>query len=415
MWDVVVVGLGGVGSFALRAVAQIISKGPSRSRSSKMKVLGIERFKPCHSFGSSHGGSRIYRHAYFEDYKYVPLIQYSTAQFQRLQKDMNVKILEECGTLIIEESSKHNDALSIISKCMKSARHHNILVEPLTGGDLKKRFPIFHNLHDMHGLLERHSGFIRPELAIRAALDQAQDLGAIVWDNLNVGYLREVVPVVGRGVKNDPFVEIHLSDGRVVQSKKVIVAMGAWTSKLIKSWSVLKVTRQIQAWVDVRKNSRPDRYHPSQMPTWLISSNQLDVPFYGIPTDPNSPSHACEIKVALHGRDVETDPDSIANERTVNFKERKELEQAFRLFFDDASSLLPFVKAKSCMYTMSPDEHFLIGKPDEYVTDCVYAVAGLSGHGFKMVPSLGKAVADLALHGETELEIDFLSPSRFGI
>ena len=70
MWGVVVVGYGGVGSFALRAATQIAkttaTSSRSRSRSKALKILGIEQYKPCHEYGSSHGKSRIYRHAYFE-------------------------------------------------------------------------------------------------------------------------------------------------------------------------------------------------------------------------------------------------------------------------------------------------------------------------------------------------------------
>ena len=134
MWDVVVIGLGGVGSFALRAAMTATTqstKGKVASKTSKKipKVLGIEKFTPCHPFGSSHGHSRIYRHAYFENEKYVPLLKESTMEFEKLQRDRNVRLLEECGMLVMEDEHEGD---SFVAKCMESAKKHDISVELLT-------------------------------------------------------------------------------------------------------------------------------------------------------------------------------------------------------------------------------------------------------------------------------------------
>jgi glycine/D-amino acid oxidase-like deaminating enzyme len=65
----------------------------------------------------------------------------------------------------------------------------------------------------------------------------------------------------------------------------------------------------------------------------------------------------------------------------------------------------------ACMYTMSPDEHFIVDRwPGD---DRIVLAAGMSGHGFKFTPVLGTALADLALAGSTSLPIDFLSLGRF--
>jgi sarcosine oxidase len=127
MWDAVVIGLGGVGSFALRALSQ-----KKNSSAVKLNVLGLESFTRGHSLGSSHGGSRVYRHAYFEHPKYVPLLHYSTKEFQKLQESTGVKLLEECGTVIVEEEKDG----PIISGCLESSRQRGIPVERLFSKEL---------------------------------------------------------------------------------------------------------------------------------------------------------------------------------------------------------------------------------------------------------------------------------------
>ena len=62
-YDVIVIGLGGMGSAAAYHLA---ARG--------QRVLGLEKFTPAHDKGSSHGGSRIIRQSYFEDPAYVPLL-----------------------------------------------------------------------------------------------------------------------------------------------------------------------------------------------------------------------------------------------------------------------------------------------------------------------------------------------------
>jgi len=69
------------------------------------------------------------------------------------------------------------------------------------------------------------------------------------------------------------------------------------------------------------------------------------------------------------------------------------------------------VKAKTCLYTMTPDEHFVIGLHPELPR--VSVACGFSGHGFKFAPVVGEILADLATMGATHHPIDLFSPMRF--
>ena len=417
LYNAVVIGLGGVGSFALKALASSMKQRnqhhPDSSNNHHSKLLlGIEQFTRGHSFGSSHGESRIYRHAYFEHPGYVPLIRYSTSVFQAMQKRAGKEIIRECGTLIMEDGTGYYDNCdaSIIRSCLKSAKVYGLDVELLSNQELQERFPQFSfcgKNDDIMGLLEHEGGFIRPEVAIECALAEAEEDGSQIWEESVVECIeeeedRDRVKIILRNRPGDS------GDSKVIYARNVIVAAGAWASRLIPQWKhLLRVTRQIQGWVDVSKvPKRSTLYGSENFATWLLSTSSLRQPFYGIPS---TESDCREIKIALHGRDVSVDP-NLRNPK-VTKEEKEELECAFRTYFESTEKL-QISRTKSCMYTMTPDEHFLVGKPCG--SSRIHAVAGLSGHGFKMVPALGKIMADSVMgHKFDAYTSDFLNPSRF--
>lgn len=388
MLDSVVIGCGGVGSFALRALSKRAAN-----------VLGLEQFAHAHHRGSSHGGSRIYRKAYFEHSNYVPWIQFSEQGF----RDLGAYLLENCGTLIIEE---HDGPL--IPSCQHSAKDHGIDVELLSNGELRERYPQF-QLHSNHtvGLLEPGGGFVRPERAMKAALMDAETHGAKIWEYTTVKSLKEY----------DTHVDIILErEGgeQMVQTKSVIVSAGAWTSALIPSWKAhLTPTRQLQGWMNVESTPDPSLYNPNNMPTWYMSTPGSKLPLYGIPVDPNSEMFPNSIKVGIHLRpQVVTDP--TFNPQTTTEIELAELYEASSTALRDDNSLLTFASTMPCLYTMTPDSHFMMGRASKRIV----CTAGLSGHGFKMTPALGEFLVDTVLGGNNgggeHWKADFCSPSRFG-
>ena len=387
------IGLGGVGSFSLSA----LSKKTSR-------VLGIERFVRGHDRGSSHGGSRIYRRAYFEHPNYVPWIEYSLAEFQRLQESQNVRLLQECGTLIMEEAGG-----PVIQASLDSAVEHGIEVEKLSTSQLKERFPQFQCDENMVGLLEPGGGFIRPEKTIYAALADAESRGATVWEETAVCSIREIQ--VG---DNETHVEVTVERNgakEVITAKSVVVAAGSWSSELVPLWrEKLTVTRQVQAWIDISSTENPSLYEPSNMPTWYMSSPKYPLPLYGIPADPES-ENPFWIKMGVHHRKVQVDPNDAKPD--LNDEEWTEVREAGRHAIRHADEL-SWPKAKSCLYTVTPDENYMVGQPAG--SNRIYVATGLSGHGFKMTPALGQMLADWALQQDTShWKAEFVSPSRFGL
>ena len=379
MIDVVVVGLGGVGSFALRAL----------SKRAGVRIVGLERFKRCHDRGSSHGGSRIYRKAYFEHPSYVPWIQYSEEIFHQMG------VMVNCGTLIMEEP---DGATAVINRSKESATIHGIETEFLSNAALRERYPQFRLCtNKTQGLLEPGGGFVRPEEAMAKALEDAD---CEILENVIVDQL----------IEHEDHVELQIVRGKktdVMQAKQVIVSSGAWTSDLIPSLKQhLTVTRQLQAWIDVGEN-KAAQHAPDNMPTWYMSTPNFQNDLYGIPTDPKSENPSW-VKFGIHCRDIPIDP-SYSSPHLVSF-ERRELADAA------AATLVcepKFALAKPCLYTMTPDDNFIIGRPAPYKR--VVCAAGLSGHGFKMTPAIGEMLTDLALgEGFDKWQADFVSPRRFG-
>ncbi|MCB9521739.1 MAG: N-methyl-L-tryptophan oxidase [Myxococcales bacterium] len=377
MWDAVVLGLGGVGAFALRALAQ---RG--------VKAVGVEQFESGHDRGSSHGETRVFRHAYFEHADYVPLLLHSTAEFRALGEAVGRPLIEACGTLLVGERD-----CDVLAAAEAAARRHGIDVEGLGTDELRARFPQFSVPDGHRGLFEPGGGFVRPEESIRAALEEARRLGAELRTGVRVERIEE----------GSDGVTLHTSSGQL-RARRLIVTAGAWTAKLVPALARrLRVSLQVQAWITPPDPALVD---PARFPAWLIVRGD-EPPLYGIPHDPRA-GGAVRAKVALHGRREACDPD--APRRALTDDDLEELLGVVRRWLPALGERVADVK--SCLYTVTPDDHFVVDRVPGM--DHVCCVAGLSGHGFKLTPALGQAVADLSLDGAGALPVGFLTLARFG-
>jgi sarcosine oxidase len=382
-WDLIVVGVGAVGSAALRA-----------SSESGARVLGIELHTPAHARGSSHGLSRIFRHAYFEHPDYVPLLRHSTARFESLERESGARLLQRCGMLVMGPRGS-----GIAQGSLDSARRWDLPVSELDANALRSRFPWFAVPDDAVGAFEANAGIVRPEATVHAAAAVARARGAKVRVGLRVLSI----------VEDETGVVVETDDGPE-RTAAVIIAAGAWTSLLIPELApLLTVTRQVQAWFAPTAGT-----DATAMPCWLFDRGPGRRAIYGLAPDPLAasgtdgvPSPGRYPKVGLHGSDVVVDPD--AGAKAVGESDIAKIREAFH---ERAPTLAgDLVEAATCLYTMSPDENFLLGTR-RHCTRTHFA-AGLSGHGFKLAPALGDALVDLALRGHTDLPVGFLSPKRF--
>jgi len=383
-WDLVVIGAGAVGSAALRAASECGAK-----------ALCLELHAPAHERGSSHGHSRIFRHAYFEHPDYVPLLRHSTARFESLERESGVALLHRCGMLVAGPPGSE-----VVAGSLESGRRWDLAVEALDAQALRARFPWFAYPDDAVGAFEANAGLVRPEAAVHAALGAARSRGA----ELRIGARVRAI------VEDSTGVWVETDAGRE-RTNAVIVAAGAWTPQLLPELApLLTVTRQVQAWVATVAG-----IDARAMPCWLVDRGPSERALYGLAPDPAAPtstadgssSPARHPKVGLHGSSDVVDPELGA--APVADTDLERLQSAYRAVAPALAGRV--VAAATCLYTMSPDGHFLVGA--RRGARRIHFAAGLSGHGFKLAPALGDALVDLALRSRTDLPIDFLTPARF--
>jgi sarcosine oxidase len=376
-YDVIVLGLGGMGSAAAR---HLVSRGAT--------VLGLEQFTPAHALGSSHGDSRIVRKAYFEHPDYVPLLRRAYPLWDELGTDVGRALFVRTGALMIGAPDS-----VVVTGTLASARRWGLAHEVLDRARVQERYPQFRLHPDDVAVFDADAGFVSPEDAVRAHLDLARRDGA---------ELRFGVRVSGWRLDGDG-VLVHF-DGGPARARSLVVAAGAWTGPLAPGLAVpLRVARRVMHYL--RPVSDAAEFDPGRFPVYFIQTAPGDG-IYGFPLigDP-----AGGVKAGFHyrGGDALT-PATV--ERSVTDAERAEMRDVLAEWIPGLAG--EHVEARVCMYTLTPDEHFVIDLlPGS--AGRVASAAGFSGHGFKFTPVVGEILADLALTGATDQPIDFLRASRF--
>ncbi len=368
-YDVIVVGLGAMGSAAARALAR---RGA--------RVLGLDRFAPPHDSGSSHGGSRIIREAYFEDPIYVPLVQRAYLLWEELAREFGKPLLLTTGGLMI---GAHESAL--VRGAVLSATEHGLPYERLEPAELRRRFPAFRPGEEMIGIWEPRAGVLAPEESIAAFLAGARRHGA---------ELRTNEPALSWRQDGEGF-EVRTARGRY-RAEKLVLAAGAWMRPLLPDLDLpLVVERVVQYWFDPGETR--ERFEPHHCPIsiWEPEGGPF---FYAFPMIEG------RVKAALHHEGEPVDPDVVRRE--VAADESDTLRAMLERYLPVGGGAP--VEAKTCMYTNTPDEDFVIDRHPGH--EGVVIVSACSGHGFKFAPAIGEAVSDLVVEGWTRWDL-----ARFGI
>ncbi len=375
MHDAIVVGLGGMGSAAAYHLA---ARGE--------RVLGLERHAPAHDRGSSHGESRIIRQAYFEGAEYVPLVWRAYELWEELEGETGENLVTPCGGLMIGPEDGE-----LVPGSVASADEHGLPYEVLDASDLRRRFPVFVPDPGTVALFEKRAGFVRPERTVKAHLGRAGALGAD---------LRFGEPVVSWEA-TDSGVRVR-TEGGLYEAERLVVTAGAWAGELLSELGLpLEVTRQILFWFRPRGGTAA--FAPKRLPIWIYEPDDGNM-FYSFPAVDGAET----VKAAFFRADgTPADPNKI--DREVHEDEVGFIRRYLGRHVPSMNGEL--VDAKTCMYTNTPDQHFVIcAHPDH---PQVAVAAGFSGHGYKFCSVVGEILADLSTSGETRHPIGLFSPSRF--
>ncbi|HEY2761829.1 MAG TPA: N-methyl-L-tryptophan oxidase [Pirellulales bacterium] len=371
-YDVIVLGCGGVGSAALYHLAK---RG--------VQVLGLDQFPPGHNRGSSHGRTRIIRQAYFEHPDYVPLLLRAYELWQELSDHYGKQLYHEIGLLQIGPPDGH-----VVPGVLQAARSHGLAVDHLTAQQPQRCFSAFHVPSGWEAVFEQRAGYLDVEDCVLAHLVEAQKLEA----ELRTGV------IVQSWQANGDSVTVETNQG-TFQAAKLVISAGSWADSFLNHLDFgLKIRRKEVFWFPIGDDSfRADR----GCPAYLFETS--DGIFYGIPL-----VDKWGLKVARHnGGQLVTDP--LAIDREVDHNERQDIQRFLSHHLPGIDR--PFIDHSVCLYTMSPDENFIVDVHPQYPQ--VSFATGLSGHGFKFTCVLGEILADLALEGHTRHPIGFLNCRRF--
>ena len=371
-FDVIVVGLGAMGSASLH---QLAHRG--------LNVIGIEQFTPGFSLGSSHGKSRIIREAYFEDPRYVPLVQRAYELWRELENESGVRVFRQTGGLMLGAPDS-----AVVSGARLSAELHGLPHEIIAAAEIGRRYPAFRPREGDVAVVEPRAGVLAPELAITTQVDLAVKHGATVQSEEAMLSWRPQ----GDGV------EVTTTKG-TYRAARLILTVGAWAGKVFRELALpFTVQRNVLYWFEPLEN--PSYFTPERFPVFIHELTPT-LSLYGFADTGDG------VKLALHRYGEVSDPDTLR--RTVGTDEIAFMTGVVREHMPDAAGLLR--ETCVCMYTNLPDDHFII----DVHPDCpaVIIASPCSGHGFKFSSAIGEVLADMATGRQVGFDTSLFSMSRF--
>jgi sarcosine oxidase len=373
-FDVIVVGVGGMGASACYHLAR-------RGK----RVLGLEQFGIPHAMGSSHGVNRIIRLAYYEDPSYVPLLRRAFELWRQLESGFGEQLLIVTGSIDAGDEDHF-----VFRESKRSCDLHDIPHEVLDASNLMARYPAFKVPDRYKAVFQPDGGFIMSERAIVANVTGAFEAGAEIhgyesmlsWTTTSTG------------------VRVETAKGSYAAGQ-VIFSSGAWIGQHLSELQRVSVPeRQVLGWF---QPARPAFFSPGALPVFNLADGEeryYGFPIYGIPGFKFGKYHHL-------GEDV--DPDHW--ERLPNQQDEDVLRAAVQRFFPDADG--PVLTLASCMFTNTPDEHFIIDRLEP--GSPVIVASPCSGHGYKFASVIGEILADLAINDRTDHNVDLFKLNRFAV
>ncbi len=372
IYDIAVLGCGGIGSAALYYAA-----------ASGASVVGIEQFSPAHDRGSSHGHTRIIRQAYFEHPNYVPLLREAYDLWADIEQRSGNSLYVETGLI----QSGPPDG-TIVPGVLRSASLHNLPIEHLSASEAQQRFPMFRIPSEHVVAFEHRAGYLLVERCVETYLKLAQQNGASLLTDSRVVHWEPL---------SDSLV-LTTTKGKV-QARQILLCAGAWMPNwLSHDYAELRVLRKHLHWFR-SSDSRTSR--EAGCPLFFFEDKAGY--FYGFPAiDPRG------IKVAEHsGGELIDQPESL--DRSLDTLDLERIQAFLAQTFHGP---LEHSDHTTCMYTMTADHHFIIDRhPDD---ERIWIAGGFSGHGFKFASVIGRLLFQSSQRGELDPRLDFLTLDRHG-
>jgi monomeric sarcosine oxidase len=375
-YDVAIIGLGTMGSFA---AVELARRG--------LTVAGFDQFVPPHGRGSHSGGTRIYRLAYPEGTGYVPLAQRAGEMWEQAGEELGTQLLHRSGVLYMGLPGEQ-----FLREVEESASANQLQVETLSAAEVRYRYPAFEIPEEYAGLFDVQAGWLDVDASISSSHAYARRLGAQCFFEQRV-----------RGWEaTSGEVKVHLENDTVTASSLIITA-GAWAGDLLRSLQLpLAVKRKVLGWFDPLT---PELFAADRVPVFSFSENFA----YGFPDVPG-----LGVKMAQHigGSFLASADSPVSPPAPADLDPLAAIAARYmpKLAGDYSQARSRLRHSATCLYTMTPDDDFIVDHHPEFAN--VVFAAGFSGHGFKFAPLIAVALADLLQQGKTSLPIDFLALDR---
>lgn len=355
-------------------------------------MAGIDRHHPPHTFGSTHGETRITRQAIGEGSSYVPLALRSHAIWKQVEQETGSKLLHEVGALTLSKRDEQPDTprrTEFLNQCISAANHYGITHEILSPEEVTERYPHVTPGANEVGFYEPKGGYLSVEACVEANLQMAERHGAVV--RLGTEVIRFEPGKNG--------VQVTTDEGNI-SADKLVVSAGAWAGLLLGApfSEILKPTRQVMHWFELERSLIND-WRESPVYMWIHDSGPKGF-FYGFPS-----RDGLTMKCADEGGGDRADPDRI--DRHVAPEESAEMFRHHLAGRMTGVSDRP-AQTATCIYTETRDGDFLIDWHPDW--DNVLVVSPCSGHGFKHSAAIGEAVAQHVMEGRSDVDI-----SPFGL
>jgi sarcosine oxidase len=370
--QIVVIGLGAIGSAALCQLAR-----------RRVRATGIEQFDIGHDRGSSHGPTRIFRLAHFENVSYVPLLRRAYALWRELENCANQHLISLTGVVEIGPTNGE-----LVRGTLAAAQRYNLPHEVLDAKELMRRYPTYKLPENFAAVLQPDGGIIQASRAIEANIRIAEEAGALI----RTGEKVLAIEPTGKNLRIK-------TDRAEIDADGAIIAAGPWLKSLLPELGMpLRVTRQVVGWFE------PDdavEFSAERFPVFLLESK------YGIHY--GFPSYATKgIKVSKHHHSEDmVQPETY--DRNVSANDEAIIRAPLAEYLPGANGRL--LDAQTCLYTMTPDDTFIIDHMPGFPHIAI--ASPCCGHGFKFSPVVGEIVVDLVTHGTTANDISQFRLQRF--
>lgn len=366
----------GAGSMGMAAGYYLAEQG--------VKTLMIDAFDPPHTRGSHSGDTRLIRHACGEGYEYVPLALRAQELWDDLQTKTNERIFTKTGVVTFGPSES-----LFVQTAITGGQKYELNNETLSADEINARWPGITVPEGQVGCYEPDAGVLFSENCIRAFKRLALNAGAELKINSPVMN----IDVFDDSVRVDTNTESFTAD-------KLIITGGAWNKKILDDLDLkirIQPSRQTIAWFD----SDDILYKSDGFPGFFA-----DVPsgvYYGFPSIDGT-----GLKVGRYDNGDDIDPSYYNNEFGAYEKDEKDIRNFLGEYMQQANGNIRV--GKTCMFTNTPDENFVIDTYPEY--DHIAIAAGFSGHGYKFSSAVGEVLSELVMYGETKQDISLFKATR---